>query len=96
MKKILLSILGLGMIATAPVAQAARIDLGDIEIRDGRRIVVDHDRDYDRHRHSRLVSESRRRIVEPDGDRVIITRRVFQEPDGDRFVRETRRVVDRW
>lgn len=86
------------------MADAARVsvDLGrGIEVRDGRR----GDRDY-HHRHhyhnrryssgrNRLISETRRKIIEPDGDRVVITRRVYLQPDGDRVVRESRRIIER-
>src|SRR5690242_3753625 len=107
MNKALLSLLSLGLVATAPFTNAAQVsvDLGrGIEIREGRR---DWDRDHDRHHHNRynhrryssgrnrLISETQRRIIEPDGDRVIITRRVYLQPDGDRVVRESRRVIDR-
>ena len=106
MNKILLSLLSLGLVTTAPMADAARVsvDLGrGIEIREGRRGDRDHHRHdrWEHRRHSRhhgpgrLISESSRRITERDGDRVIITRRVYLQPDGDRVVRESRRVIDR-
>lgn len=105
MNKFLLSFLSLGLVATAPMADAARVSVDldrGIEIREGRRGDRDHHHDRWEHRHNsrhhgpgRLISESSRRIIEPDGDRVIITRRVFLQPDGDRVVRESRRVIDR-
>jgi hypothetical protein len=106
MNKTLLSLLSLGLVATAPLAEAARVsvDLGrGIEIREDRRGHWDRDRDH-RHHYSerryssgknRLISETQRRIIEPDGDRVVITKRVYLQPDGDRVVRESRRVIDR-
>ena len=96
MKKYLLSLLSLGLVATAPLANAARLSVDldrDLEIRRDHRM---HEyRDYHRHGSARIVSETKRTVIEPDGDRVVVTRRVFQEPDGDRFVRETRRIIDR-
>ncbi|MHA3774678.1 hypothetical protein ACXR0O_24410 [Verrucomicrobiota bacterium sgz303538] len=100
MKKYLLSLLSLGLVATAPFANAARLSVDldrDLEIRHGHRMHSDRDfrTDRDFRGPARVVSETKRTIIEPDGDRVVVTRRVFQEPDGDRFVRETRRIIDR-
>jgi hypothetical protein len=109
-KKLLLcTATALSLLGTAPMADAARlsVDLDDGRVRLSERgydrdhwRYRDHDRydrryDRDREDRARLISKSTRTIREPDGDRVIITRRVYQERDGDRFVRETRERIDR-
>ena len=103
MNKIVLALLSLGLFSTAPLADAARVSVDldrGISVRDGRRGERDHHRhDYHHRRYSsgrnRLISETQRKIIEPDGDRVVITRRVYLQPDGDRVVRESRRIIER-
>lgn len=47
-----------------------------------------------REENARLVRQSRRVVREPDGDRVVITRRTYEDPAGVRSMRETRRPLN--
>lgn len=46
-----------------------------------------------RDENARLIRKSRRVVREPDGERVVITRRVYEDPVGVRSIRETRRPI---
>jgi hypothetical protein len=91
----LITLLALGSVALT--AQAARVNDADAKVRRDERapVVREYDPSDPRDNYSRVVKESKRRVVEPDGDRVVITRRIYQEPDGDLLVQELRQPLDR-
>ena len=95
MKNYLITFLVLGSVAAT--AQAARISDADAKVRRDERapVVREYDPSDPRDNYSRVVKESRRRVVEPDGDRVVITRKIYKEPDGDLLVQELRQPLGR-
>jgi NADPH:quinone reductase-like Zn-dependent oxidoreductase len=95
MRNHLITVLALSTVAVT--AHAARINDSDAKVRRDARVPVvrEYDPSDPRDNYSRVVKESKRRVVEPDGDRVVITRKIYKEPDGDLLVQELRQPIDR-